>query len=103
MSELEALLKDYRVAFLRYLPQQAEAALSRGYEIGRAAVAQDLSVLHLAQVHHLVLSEVLTGAHPEELPQVLAAAAQFQMEVLAPYDLARRRRSDRPDASTPPA
>lgn len=101
MSELEDLVKDYRVAFLRYLPQKDEAALAQGYDIGRAAVAHAVSVLHLTQVHHLVLSEVLAGTPPAQLTGVVTAAGEFQREVLAAFDLAQARRPERPDAATP--
>ena len=101
MNELEGLVKDYRVAFLRYLPQKDEAALAQGYEIGRAAVARHISVLHLTQVHHLVLSEILADTRSTDLSCVVAAAGEFQREVLAAFDLAQRRRPDAPDAATP--
>ena len=52
VTELEALTRDYRTAFLRYLPGRSEAALTRGYEIGRQAVVDGVSMLDLAQVHH---------------------------------------------------
>lgn len=103
MRDVQALLQDYRVAFLRYLPHRDEAALARGYEIGRDAVVEGMSVLHLTQVHHAVLAEVMASAPAEEQPRIVATAAEFLMEVLAPFDMAQRTRQDRPDASTPGA
>ena len=35
VNELDALTRHYRTAFLRYLPRREEAALTRGYELGR--------------------------------------------------------------------
>ena len=90
MSTLEDLTRDYRVAFLHYLPRHEEAALARGYELGRSAVAQGLSVLELARVHHEVFLEVLRGTPPEDLPAVATAASEFFLEVLAPFDMAHR-------------
>lgn len=98
MSDLEALTRNYRVAFLRYLPQRAEAALTLGYDIGHAAVEDGVSVLHLAQVHHTVLSEVLSEARPEEFRDFAMAASQFFLEVLATFDMAFRARYGEPDA-----
>lgn len=98
VSDLEALTRNYRVAFLRYLPQRAEAALTLGYEIGHAAVENGVSVLHLAQVHHDVLLEVLAEARPEELRDLAAAASQFFLEVLATFDMAFRTRYGDADA-----
>lgn len=38
MTGLADVRRDYRAAFLRYLPRRDEAALHAGYELGRAAV-----------------------------------------------------------------
>lgn len=91
MSVLEALRRNYRTAFLRYLPRREEAPLLAGYEIGRAAVVDGLSILDLAQVHHEVLLEVLSTVRPDELGDVATAASEFLVEVLATYDMAQRR------------
>jgi hypothetical protein len=62
-----------------------------------------VSVLDLAQVHHAVLSEVLTGSDSAELRDVATAASEFFMEVLASFEMARHRdRSDGPDAPDGP-
>jgi phosphoserine phosphatase RsbU-like protein len=90
MSTLEDLTRDYRVAFLHYLPRHEEAALARGYELGRSAVAQGLSILELARVHHEVFLEVLRGTPPEDLTAVATAASEFFLEVLATFDMAHR-------------
>ena len=90
MSALDELTQDYRVAFLRYLPRREEAALSRGYELGRAAVADGLSILELARVHHEIFLEVLRETPPAELPEIATAASEFLLEVLATFDMAQR-------------
>ena len=59
MTDLEKVHRDYRAAFLRYLPRREEAALHVGYKLGRAAVSDGLSILDLVQVHHEVFLEVL--------------------------------------------
>ena len=86
----ERLLRNYRTAFLRYLPSRDEAALDAGYQIGRSAVTEGLTILDLAQVHHEVLLEVLRSTSPEELDGVVATAADFLVEVLATYEMTRR-------------
>ena len=53
MSRPDDLARDYRAAFLRYLPRQAEAAAHSGYELGRSAVADGVSILELVRVHLL--------------------------------------------------
>jgi hypothetical protein len=90
MTGLDDLRRDYRVAFLQYLPRRSEAALSRGYEIGRVAVIEGVSILELARIHHEVLLEALRETPAEELTQVATAASEFFLEVLATFDMAQR-------------
>ena len=90
MNALERLRRNYRAAFLRYLPNRDEAALNAGYQIGRSAVVDGLTILDLAQVHHDVLREVLGTGSPEELDGLTATAGDFLVEVLATYEMTRR-------------
>jgi hypothetical protein len=90
MTGLDDLTRDYRVAFLRYLPRREEAALSRGYELGRTAVTDGVSILELARIHHDVLLEALRETPAEELTQVATAASEFFLEVLATVDMTQR-------------
>jgi hypothetical protein len=75
---------------LRYLPNRDEAALDAGYQIGRSAVVDGLTILDLVQVHHDVLREVLGTGSPEELDGLTATAGDFLVEVLATYEMTRR-------------
>ena len=95
MTALDDLTRDYRVAFLQYLPRHAEAALNRGYELGRSAVTEGLSILELARIHHEVFLEALRETPVEELPAVATAASEFFLEVLATFDMAQRVFHDR--------
>jgi hypothetical protein len=90
MAAHDSLARDYRTAFLRYLPRREEAALHSGYKVGRAAVASGVSVLELAQTHHDVLLEVLAETAPEDVTVVATAASEFFLECLATYDMAQR-------------
>lgn len=90
MTGSDALARNYRAAFLRYLPRREEAALHSGYQLGRAAVTDGLSMLELARVHHDVLLEVLRDTQPEHLTEVATAASEFLLEVLATYDMTQR-------------
>ena len=90
MSRPDDLARDYRAAFLRYLPRQAEAAAHSGYELGRSAVADGVSILELARVHHEVFLEVLRDTRGEDLTRVATAASEFFLEVLATFDMAQR-------------
>jgi hypothetical protein len=84
------LTRDYRAAFLRYLPRRDEAALHTGYELGRSAVVAGTSMLTLVQIHHLVLLEVLETSRPDELAQVATVASEFLLEALATFDMTQR-------------
>ena len=90
MTGLEDLTRDYRVAFLQYLPRREEAALARGYELGRTAVTEGRSILELARIHHEILLEALRETPPGEVGQVATAASEFFLEVLATFDMAQR-------------
>jgi hypothetical protein len=90
VSELEDLTLDYRAAFQRYLPRRSEAALTLGYQLGRQAIAHDVSLLDLIDVHHLVLIEILEDTPEEQARDVTAAAAEFLREVLSTFDMAHR-------------
>ncbi len=90
MTTLDDVRRDYRAAFLRYLPRREEAALHLAYKLGRTAVSDGLSILELAQLHHDVLLEVLKDTPDDDLTRVAGAALEFFLEVLAPYDMAQR-------------
>ena len=91
MTALDDLLRDYRAALLRYLPRREEAALATGYELGRAAVARDVSLLDVVRVHNDVLAEVLRDTPDDDRDRVATAAAEFLPEVLSTYDMSQRR------------
>jgi hypothetical protein len=90
VSDLDDFTKDYRAAFLRYLPARSEAALTVGYELGRQAVLDGVSMLDVTSVHHRVLAEVLVDTPPAQTPALTSAAAEFLVEVLSTFDMAHR-------------
>jgi hypothetical protein len=90
MGTVDDMQRDYRAAFLRYLPRHDEAALHSGYLIGRNAVANGVSMLELVCVHHDVLLEVLRDTPAVDLADVAGGASQFLVEVLATFDMAQR-------------
>jgi hypothetical protein len=95
MTALDGLTRDYRVAFLHYLPRREEAALLRGYELGRTAMTDGLSVLELARIHHEVFLEALRETPAEDVGDVATAASEFFLEVLATLDMTQRGLLDR--------
>ncbi len=90
MTSLDKFERDYRAAFLRYLPQRDEAALHVGYRISRSALADDVSILDLAQIHHKILLEVLLDTPSQDVRRIATEASEFFLEVLAPFDMAQR-------------
>ena len=65
VSDLEDLARDYRAAFLRYLPRSGARRQSRpGTSSGGARSSGGLSLLDMVHVHHRVLTEVLATQPP---------------------------------------
>lgn len=90
MGVTPELERNYRVAFLRYLPRREEAPLHAAYEIGRSAVVQGITILDLAELHHEVFLNVIQNTPEAELVGVTTAASEFFLEVLATYDMTQR-------------
>lgn len=90
MNGLENLARDYRTAFLRYLPRRSEAAMTAGYELGRRAASGGAGLLDLVEVHHRILTEVLVEQPPPDVREVTAAACAFLSEVLSTFEMAHR-------------
>jgi uncharacterized membrane protein YhfC len=88
--EVDGLRRDYRIAFLRYLPRRDETALAAAYELGRSAVSAGTNVLILTQLHHEILREVAADSPPGEVDALLARGAEFLVEVLASVEMAQR-------------
>jgi phosphoserine phosphatase RsbU-like protein len=91
LNELHALARNYRTAFLRYLPRREEAALAVAYELGRDAVTRGVSLLDLARIHHEVLADMLGDVGGDDVPDVALAASEFFLEAIATYDMTQRR------------
>jgi serine phosphatase RsbU (regulator of sigma subunit) len=79
-----ALAVRYREAFAAYLSDRGEQALGAAYDLGRQAVAEHLSVLDLAEAHHLALA----GSDRSEA--TLAAGADFLRESLSTFETVHR-------------
>ena len=91
MTTIADLHRDHRAAFLRHLARREESALAAGYQLGRAALAADISLLEVVRVHHDVLLEVLRETPADEVPAVAEAASDFLLELVASYDMSQRR------------
>jgi hypothetical protein len=89
-AEVEALRRNYRTAFLRYLPRRGETALTLAYDLGRSAVADGTSVLVITELHHAILREIIADSRPDEVDHVIERAGEFLAEVLASIEMVQR-------------
>jgi serine phosphatase RsbU (regulator of sigma subunit) len=88
--DLDVFRAGYRDAFRSYLNGGGETGLESAYELGRAAVTGELSLLELARIHHEVLAESLASSPPGELPRVARAGIDFFLESLSSFEMIRR-------------
>jgi MarR-like DNA-binding transcriptional regulator SgrR of sgrS sRNA len=87
----ERFRRDYAPPFLQYLSERSEPGRRAAYELGRRAIAEQLSVLDLARIHHGMLLEVLkTHRTARELEHVAQAASEFLVEALAVFEMTQR-------------
>jgi GAF domain-containing protein len=92
VSESSAWYREaYAAAFDAYVASPGEEVLRAAYELGREAVAGELSVLELANVHHEVLrSHVVRARSIGEAERIADAAAEFFLESLSAYEMVQR-------------
>ena len=87
----ERFRRDYAPVFLQYLSERGERGRRAAYELGRRAIAEQLSVLDLARIHHDMLLDVLkTHRSPQELEHIAQAASEFLVEALAVFEMTQR-------------
>ena len=90
-SSLDRLRRNYLAAFVAHASRSDEGSLHPAYELGRNALARDISLLDLVRTHHSVLGEVLQAGNGVDTPRdLLDTAAAFLVEALAPFEIARR-------------
>jgi GAF domain-containing protein len=82
------LQESYRAAFADYLDDPSEAALHVAYELGREAVAHELSILDLATMHHGALLAALRET--SDVEAAVQAANDFLLETLSAFEVVRR-------------
>jgi hypothetical protein len=87
-AALHRFRQSYAHAFGAYLRNPGENTLHRGYELGREAVTQHLSVMDLATVHHDALAVHAGG--DEELAHRLKRAGEFFVESLGAFEMIQR-------------
>jgi hypothetical protein len=86
-----ALRARYEQTFRAYLASGDEEHLGAAYALGREAVAAQLSVLDLAECHHVAMQELLgEAATPSEHGHCVEAGAAFFREALSTFEIAHR-------------
>jgi signal transduction histidine kinase len=89
--ESPAFSADYASALKQYISNGDEAALGRGYEIGRKAMAGGKSLMDFSSVHHQALEQILADCRDEQATKhALEAGAHFLADTLSPYEMAHR-------------
>jgi serine phosphatase RsbU (regulator of sigma subunit)/anti-sigma regulatory factor (Ser/Thr protein kinase) len=89
-ADLDAFRSGYAAAFRGYLAGGGETGLESAYELGREAVAGELSLLDLAGIHHEVLADCLASAPKDELERVARAGTDFFQESLSTFEMIQR-------------
>ena len=89
-GRLNDFRKRYRAAFTSYLGDAGEPALREAYELGRAAVAEELNVLDLAAVHHNALREATGSPGTGDIDRLMRKAEEFFVESLSSFEMVRR-------------
>src|SRR5260370_30606297 len=88
---LRELRLVYADALETYLVDGREAAPRRACEIGRLAIAQGISVLKIATVHHESLGRILIRlSRTVPFKDGLRRAGEFLVDAVSPYELAHR-------------
>lgn len=81
---------EYVAALHLHVVGGGETTLREGYELGRRALAEGVSALDLAAIHHEALASALNAGERERLPDVVAAAAAFFQEILSAFEMVHR-------------
>ena len=81
----------YTSALIDYVRSPSERSLQIAYELGRDAVARQLSVLDLAVAHQeAFLSTLRKASGPAEAEEAASAAGDFFLESLSSFDMVQR-------------
>lgn len=86
--DTKQLAERYWEIFQEYLRESGESSLSRGYELARRAMADGLSVLEMAEIHHQALRRALAEHEPAE--KLLVQAQDFFPQCLSPFEMSHR-------------
>jgi Phosphoserine phosphatase RsbU, N-terminal domain len=90
-DELERLRRDLRPSLLAWLSRGDEAGRRNAYELGREAMRNSIGILDLVRLHTDAVLAVLGSVRSvEEACEVSEAAAEYLVELVSPFEMARR-------------
>jgi two-component system, NarL family, sensor histidine kinase UhpB len=92
VQQLESQLEqEYEAVLREYLRTTGEAALERGYELGRRALAEGLGALEMARIHHQALLKASPATlTPEGWVRTIKAAEKLFVESMTPFEMTHR-------------
>ena len=90
MTAFARYRSEYLAALQEHVLEADERTLHAGYELGRTAVAQGVSALDLAAIHHEGLQSSIRSVPPEKCVEVIAVAAAFFQETLSTFEMMHR-------------
>lgn len=80
----------YETALRAYLSGYGEEGLRQAYELGRAAMLNNLGVLDIVELHCRALKVILSKSPSTEMTQQVREAMIFLEESLSPYEITHR-------------
>lgn len=90
-TDLERLRQDHRPVFLSWLTRRDETGLRQAYELGRKALECSIGLLDLVRIHNEAYLDIMRSSRTvEDASAVAAGAAEFLIELVAPFEMARR-------------
>ncbi|MEV0079084.1 SpoIIE family protein phosphatase [Nocardia neocaledoniensis] len=84
---LAAFLDDYSAALRRHVAAPGQAGLTEGYDLGRRALVEDISLLDLTEHHYRTVAEF--AGQPAD-PRGAEVALEFLLQTMAALDIATR-------------
>jgi signal transduction histidine kinase/ActR/RegA family two-component response regulator len=90
MTQPEGITRRYAKALREHLASPDESALHQGYELGRAALAENFGVVDLVILHHDALANLVRESPDSGDSALMASAASFLAESLSPFEMALR-------------
>ncbi|MEV0334978.1 SpoIIE family protein phosphatase [Nocardia sp. NPDC050717] len=84
---LAAFLDDYSAALRRHVAAPGQAGLTEGYDLGRRALVEDISLLDLTEHHYRTVADF--AGTPAD-PRGAEVALEFLLQTMAALDIATR-------------